>query len=100
MWVSTWRFMMFFGGSRDREEAEAFRRTYDHHFGPDCRDVDQLWISGPANMKRTTAAPRWPGRLTAGVRAAETRNYSKQLPMEASPNTAHMFIVHPFSGGA
>ena len=27
-------------------------------------------------------------------------NYSKRIPMEASPSTAHMFIVHPFSGGS
>jgi heat shock protein HtpX len=25
--------------------------------------------------------------------------YSKRIPMQAKPNTAHMFIVHPLSGG-
>ena len=27
-------------------------------------------------------------------------NYSKRIPLQASPNTAHMFIVQPFSGQA
>jgi heat shock protein HtpX len=27
-------------------------------------------------------------------------SYSKRLPMQASPSTAHLFIVAPFLGGA
>jgi heat shock protein HtpX len=26
--------------------------------------------------------------------------YSKRIPMDASPATAHMFIIKPFSGGS
>jgi heat shock protein HtpX len=38
-----------------------------------------------------------PYGLAAALQKLES--YSKRLPMEASPSTAHMFIVQPFSGG-
>lgn len=39
-----------------------------------------------------------PLELAAGLRKLET--WSKRVPMDASPATAHMFIVKPFSAGA
>jgi heat shock protein HtpX len=39
-----------------------------------------------------------PHGLASALQKLET--YSKRIPMEASPSTAHMYIVHPFSGSA
>jgi len=39
-----------------------------------------------------------PLELASGLRKLET--WSKRVPMDASPATAHMFIVKPFSAGA
>ena len=37
-----------------------------------------------------------PYPLINGLEKLET--YSKRIPMDASPATAHMFIIQPFSG--
>jgi heat shock protein HtpX len=39
-----------------------------------------------------------PSELISALQKLET--YSKRIPMEASPATAHMFIIKPFSGQA
>ena len=39
-----------------------------------------------------------PYALASALR--KIHDFSKRVPMEASPATAHMFIIHPFSGGA
>jgi heat shock protein HtpX len=39
-----------------------------------------------------------PYNLVSALQKLE--NYSKRIPMEASPATAHMFIIKPFTGDA
>jgi len=36
--------------------------------------------------------------LISALRKLES--YSKRLPMDATPSTAHMFIIKPFTGAA
>ena len=36
--------------------------------------------------------------IRADLCAAEAGTWSKRIPMDASPATAHMFIIKPFSG--
>ena len=38
--------------------------------------------------------------LPADQRLEGADNWSKRIPMDASPSTAHMFIIKPFSGGS
>ena len=60
----------------------------------------QMWISRTREYEADHSGAEIVGSpygLASALRKLE--NYSKRIPMEASPSTAHMFIVHPFSGG-
>jgi heat shock protein HtpX len=59
----------------------------------------QMWISRTREYQADASAVEVAGNpygLASALRNLE--NYSKRIPMEASPSTAHMFIIHPFSG--
>ena len=102
MWVSNMaRFAMFFGGSRDREEGGgALGGLITIIVAPIAAMLIQLWISRTREYEADHSGAEMAG-APYGLASALQKldSYSKQLPMEASPNTAHMFIVHPFSGG-
>jgi heat shock protein HtpX len=60
----------------------------------------QMWISRTREYQADQSGAEMVGNphgLASALQKLDT--YSKRLPMEASPSTAHMFIVHPFSGG-
>jgi len=102
MWVSNMaRFAMFFGGSRDREEGGgAMGGLVTIIVAPIAAMLIQLWISRTREYEADRSGAAIAGNpygLASALKKLE--NYSKQLPMEASPSTAHMFIMHPFSGG-
>jgi heat shock protein HtpX len=48
-----------------------------------------------ASAARSTGSPA--GLMSA---LAKLENWSKRVPLDASPATAHMFIIKPFSGSA
>jgi len=61
----------------------------------------QLWISRTREYQADSSGAQVAGSpqgLASALQKLE--NYSKRIPMEASPSTAHMFIMHPFSGGS
>ncbi len=99
MYVS--RFAMFFGGSRDREEGGgAMGGILTIILAPIAAMLIQLWISRTREYEADHSGAEMAGApygLASALQKLES--YSKQLPMQASPSTAHMFIVHPFSGG-
>ena len=102
MWASNMaRFAMFFGGSRDREEGGgALGGLITIIVAPIAAMLIQLWISRTREYEADHSGAEMAGApygLASALQKLE--NYSKQLPMQASPSTAHMFIVHPFSGG-
>jgi heat shock protein HtpX len=58
-------------------------------------------ISRTREYSADEAAARYTGGpfgLISGLRKLE--GYSKRIPMDASPATAHMFIIQPFTGQA
>jgi heat shock protein HtpX len=61
----------------------------------------QMAISRTREFSADAAAAKYTGSpdgLIAGLRKLEA--YSKRVPMDASPATAHMFIIKPFTGQA
>jgi len=96
------RFAMFFGGGRDREEegGGALGGLFTIILAPIAATLIQLWISRTREYEADHTGAELvgdPRGLASALQKLE--GYSKRLPMEASPSTAHMFIVHPFSGG-
>ena len=102
MWIANIaRFAAFFGGgSRDREEGSGLYKRF-HHRGADRRHADPD-VEYPRTREYEADASGAAIVGSHGLASAlqKLENYSKRIPMEASPSTAHMFIVHPFSGSS
>jgi heat shock protein HtpX len=103
MWVSHMaRFAMFFGGGQDREEGGGILGDLAMIIlAPIAALLIQMWISRTREFQADAggaAIAGSPHGLASALKKLE--NYSKRLPMNASAGSAHMFIVHPFSGKA
>ena len=91
---------MFFGGRRDDDD--------DGHpaagllvlvFGMIAAPLIQMAISRTREYAADAAAAKYTGsphNMIAALQKLEA--YSKRIPMDASPATAHMFIIQPFTG--
>jgi heat shock protein HtpX len=95
------RFAMFFGGSRDDRQggASPIAMLAFAILGPLAAMLIQMAIS----RQREFAADRGgaeivgsPMGLATALRRIEAA--AKQVPLEATPATAHMFIMSPFAG--
>lgn len=96
-------FAYFFGGRRDDD---------DNHggvvgamamliLGPIAATLIQMAISRTREYAADAAAAKYTGTPYGLISALQKlENYSRRIPMEASPATAHMFIIKPFSGQA
>ena len=61
----------------------------------------QFWISRTREYQADAIGAEVAGNphgLASALQKLE--DYSKRIPMEASPSTARMFIMHPFSGSS
>ncbi len=102
MWVANMaRFAAFFGGSRDRDDegGGAIGGLVTIIVAPIAAMLIQMWISRTREYQADASASEIigsPNGLASALQKLE--NYSKRIPMNASPSTAHMFIMHPFSG--
>ena len=104
MWIANMaRFAAFFGGGRDRDDegGGALGGLATIIVAPVAAMLIQMWISRTREYQADASASETlgsPHGLASALQKLE--NYSKRIPMEASPSTAHMFIMHPFSGGS
>jgi len=102
MWVANMaRFAAIFGGGRDNDDEGrgALGGLVTIIVAPIAAMLIQMWISRTREYQADAGgaeAAGGPRGLASALQKLE--NYSKRIPMEASPSTAHMFIMHPFSG--
>ncbi len=104
MWIANMaRFAAFFGGgSRDREDGDnGLAGLFTILVAPIAAMLIQLWISRTREYQADASGAATVGNPHGLASALQKLDaYSKRIPMEASPSTAHMYIVKPFSGSA
>src|SRR5215210_2708938 len=92
---------MFGGGSRnDREGSNPFALLATIIFAPMAALLVQAAISRSREFAADAGGAKIAGTpygLADALRKLE--GASKQIPLDANPATAHMFIIKPFSGG-
>ncbi len=93
---------MFFGGGRrdDEERGGGFGAILMLILGPIAATLIQLTISRTREYSADATSAKYtgnPDELISGLQKLES--WSKRVPMEASPATAHLFIIKPFTAG-
>jgi heat shock protein HtpX len=94
------RFGMIFGGyERDRDEGGGIAALLMLILAPIAALLIQLWVSRTREYQADASGARYTGNPYALASAlAKLDAYSKRLPMQATPSTAHLFIIQPFLG--
>jgi len=94
--------MIFGGGSRrdDDDRGGALCMVFMAILAPIAALLIQMAISRSREYDADAASAKYIGSpypLINGLEKLET--WSKRIPMEATPATAHLFIIKPFTGG-
>jgi len=91
---------IFGGGSRDEEGGGGFIGLIAMSIiAPLAAMIVQMAISRSREYLADATGARFAGHPEGLAQALEKLGaYSKRLPMDANPSTAHMFIVNPLSG--
>ena len=96
------RLAYFFGGRRDDEEeggGGALGMLFMLILAPIAAMLIQMAISRTREYSADAAAARYTGTPFGLISALEKlESWSRRVPMDATPATAHMFIIKPFSG--
>jgi heat shock protein HtpX len=104
MWISSMaRYAAIFGGgSRDRDDnGGALGMLFAMIVAPFAAMLVQMAVSRSREYGADATGASFTGNPYALASALrKIHDFSKQVPLAASPATAHMFIIHPFSGGA
>jgi heat shock protein HtpX len=94
------RMAFWFGGSRDDDDrGSPVAAIAMMILAPIAAMLIQMAISRSREFDADAASAKYVGSpypLIGGLQKLET--WSKQIPLDASPSTAHMFIIQPFSG--
>ena len=96
------RMAFWFGGSRDDEDrggGNAIAAIAMMILAPVAAMLIQMAISRSREYDADAASAKFVGSpypLINGLQKLDT--YSKRIPMEATPSTAHLFIIKPFTG--
>jgi heat shock protein HtpX len=95
------RMAFWFGGAGDRDDdrGSAIGGIFMLIFAPIAAMLIQMAISRSREYDADAASAKYVGSpypLINGLQKLET--WSKRIPMDASPSTAHMFIIKPFTG--
>ncbi|MEO8373188.1 MAG: zinc metalloprotease HtpX [Candidatus Solibacter sp.] len=94
------RMAFWFGGSRDdRDRGSPIAAIAMMILAPIAAMLIQMAISRSREYDADAASAKYVGSpypLIGGLQKLET--WSKRIPMDASPATAHMFIIKPFTG--
>jgi heat shock protein HtpX len=94
------RMAFFFGGRRDEEdEGGGYGGILMLFLAPIAAMLIQMAISRTREFAADATSAQYtgsPNGLTSALQKLETA--SQRIPMDASPATAHMFIIKPFTG--
>jgi heat shock protein HtpX len=94
------RMAFWFGGSRDDEDrGSPVAAIAMMILAPFAAMLIQMAISRSREYDADAASAKYVGSpypLIGGLQKLET--WSQRIPMDASPATAHMFIIKPFTG--
>ncbi len=96
------RMAFWFGGARDDDDrggGNAIAGLLMMILGPIAAMLIQMAISRSREYSADEASAKYTGtpyELISALGKLDT--YSKRIPMEASPSTAHLFIIQPFTG--
>jgi len=97
------RMAFFFGGARDDDDrgggGNAIASILMLILGPIAAMLIQMAISRTREYSADAASAKYTGtphELISALQKLDT--YSKRIPMDASPSTAHLFIIKPFTG--
>jgi heat shock protein HtpX len=100
--VAKWG-MIFGGYSRDRDErggGGGLAALLMIFLAPLAAMLIQLAVSRSREYGADDTGAHWTGNPYALASALQKiENYSKRVPLVASPSTAHLFIIQPFLGG-
>jgi heat shock protein HtpX len=94
------RMGFWFGGGRDDErEGGGFGAILMLILAPIAALLIQMAISRNREFDADAASAKYTGRPYELISALQKLDaYSKRMPLEATPSTAHMFIIKPFTG--
>ena len=95
------QYAMIFGGRRDDEEegGGAFGAIFMAILAPIAAMLIQMAVSRAREFQADATGARLAGKPWGLAKALEKLDTaSKAMPMDASPATAHLFIVNPLSG--
>ena len=102
MLASMGRFAMIFGGGMgDREDRQGggIGALFMLILAPIAATLIQLWVSRTREYDADATGAHFTGNPYALASAlSKIDAYSRRLPMQATPSTAHLFIVQPFLG--
>ncbi|HTQ53522.1 MAG TPA: zinc metalloprotease HtpX [Bryobacteraceae bacterium] len=96
------RFAFFFGGASDDDDrggGNAIAGVLMMILGPFAAMLIQMAISRSREYSADEASAKYTGtphELISALQKLDT--YSKRIPMQADPSTAHLFIIKPFTG--
>jgi len=89
-----------YGGDRDDRRGGGFGALLMIFLAPFAAMLIQLAVSRSREYGADDTGAHWTGNPYALASAlAKIENYSRRLPLVASPSTAHLFIIQPFLGG-
>jgi heat shock protein HtpX len=92
---------MFFGGGRSHDDdgPPPIVGLLMLILGPIAASLIQMAISRAREFDADAAAAKYTGSSSGLISALQKlEGWSKRIPMDATPATAHMFIIKPFSG--
>jgi heat shock protein HtpX len=94
------RIGFFFGGRRDdEEEGGGLGGLFMIILAPIAAMLIQMAISRSREFDADAASAKYTGNPQELISALQKLEaYSKRLPMDATPSTAHLFIIKPFTG--
>jgi heat shock protein HtpX len=93
------RFGFFFGMGGDRNDRDRSGGLFMIILAPIAAMLIQLWVSRTREYEADATGAHITHNPYALARALQKLDaYSRRIPLAASPTTAHLFIVQPFSG--